>query len=296
MPTLTITKGLPASGKSTWAKEEVRKSNGTIKRVNKDDLRNMLDSGEWSRDREKVTKLVERSIVTNLVFEGLDVIVDNTHLGGDHEEYYQNLAMDNGYFFEVKDFTDVPLQTCIDRDSARENSVGKKAILRMYNQFLKPNRIVGYVEPMKKNPELPDCLIVDIDGTLAHMNGRNPYDYSKVSTDMVDEVVRDIVLKYRKQDPIDIHPEAYIVIVSGRNDDCRKETIEWLQSNNIPVDEIHMRVTGDQRNDAIVKKEIYEKWIKDRYNVRFVLDDRNRVVDMWREQGLKCLQVQPGDF
>lgn len=57
-----------------------------------------------------------------------------------------------------------------------------------------------------------------------------------------------------------------------------------------------MRPEGDERKDSIVKQEIYEKYIKDRYNVRFVLDDRNQVVDMWREVGLKVLQVAPGDF
>jgi hypothetical protein len=53
---------------------------------------------------------------------------------------------------------------------------------------------------------------------------------------------------------------------------------------------------GDMRNDSIVKEEIYEEHIKPRFNVRFVLDDRDRVVKMWRENGLKVLQVAEGDF
>jgi hypothetical protein len=57
-----------------------------------------------------------------------------------------------------------------------------------------------------------------------------------------------------------------------------------------------MRKTDDNRKDCIVKKEIYETFIKDKYNVLFVMDDRNQVVNMWREQGLTCFQVADGNF
>ena len=57
-----------------------------------------------------------------------------------------------------------------------------------------------------------------------------------------------------------------------------------------------MRQAGDNRDDRIVKREIYEREIKGRYNVRFVLDDRNKVVALWRDLGLPCFQVADGDF
>lgn len=57
-----------------------------------------------------------------------------------------------------------------------------------------------------------------------------------------------------------------------------------------------MRPEGDIRKDSIVKREIFENYIRDYYNIQFVLDDRNQVVEMWRSLGLKCLQVQEGDF
>lgn len=302
MPTLTITKGLPASGKSTWANEQVRKSNGQIKRVNKDDLRAMLDAGEWSREREKEIIAMERTLVHSLLLDKFDVIVDNTHLGGDHESFYQNLALENGYEFEVKDFTDVPLQTCIDRDSARgEKAVGKKTIMRMYNSYIKQKKHVAKYQPILHNPDLPDCVIVDIDGTLAHMNGREPYDYNSVHTDIVDPQVAEIVRKYAQRDIIDL-PSCYIVIVSGRDNTCQDVTEEWLKANGIPYDEIYMRdpkrvdTRGNKLDDTIIKREIYEQFIKPRYNVKFVLDDRDRVVKMWREEGLKVLQVAEGNF
>lgn len=155
--------------------------------------------------------------------------------------------------------------------------------------------------PPVYNEDLPDCIIVDIDGTLAHMNGRTPYDYSKVHTDLVDETIRDIVNKYAFSSDDFVH-ETYVIIVSGRPDTCRDVTEQWLKANHIPYAELHMRnpnlvdINNNKLDDTVIKKDIYEKYIKNRYNVKFVLDDRNRVVDMWRELGLKCLQVQPGDF
>lgn len=296
MPKLIMTKGLPASGKSTWAKEQVLRGNGRVKRVNKDDLRAMLDAGEWSREREKTTKAIERMVVRQLLMDGFDVIVDNTHLGGDHEDFYKDLAETAGYFFEIEDFTDVPLQTCIDRDSARPNSVGKKTIMRMYNSSIRKKGHVAQYQKPPYNEDLPNCIIVDIDGTLAHMTDRSPYDYSKVSTDIVDENVRDVVLRYAHRDWMSEIPDTYIIIVSGREDGCKAETEKWLADNGIPYDEFYMRKAGDSRNDTIVKKEIYDEFIKPRFNVRFVLDDRDRVVKMWREEGLKVLQVAYGDF
>ena len=134
-------------------------------------------------------------------------------------------------------------------------------------------------------------IICDIDGTLAHMVDRSPYDPTKYHTDYVDEAIVYIVQKY--------HADGFqIVICSGRDDTYMDVTEAWLQSNEVPYHEIFMRKAGDKRNDAIVKQEIWENDIRGsgRFDVFFVLDDRNRVVEMWREQGLKVLQVAEGDF
>lgn len=294
MPTLTITKGLPGSGKSHWAKQQVKNSEGKIKRVNKDDLRAMVDAGVWSREMEKEIIKIERTLAGALLAQGYDVIVDNTHLQGDHEAHYQELAELAGYFFDVKDFTDVPLEVCIARDQARPNPVGKKAIMRMYNAALRGKSVQAYVPPVY-NDDLPYCIIVDIDGTLAHGTGRNMYDFAMVYTDAADIAVGEVVTRYATNGP-DGLPDTYIIVVSGRGKECEAETKQWLEDNGIYYDELYMREAGDVRDDTIVKKEIYEESIKPRYNVRFVLDDRNKVVKMWRDEGLKVLQVQDGPF
>lgn len=78
--------------------------------------------------------------------------------------------------------------------------------------------------------------------------------------------------------------------------ECARDTMAWLDENGVPGKVLHMRKNGDDRADYIVKKEIYEANIKGKYNVIFVLDDRDQVVRMWREEGLKCLQVAEGNF
>lgn len=293
-------KGLPASGKSTWAKEQVRLSKGKTKRVNKDDLRAMIDDGEWSKQNEKLILEIRDELVFKFLMQGYDVIVDDTNLAPKHEkDLHAILKMveagswfpggESNMEFEVKWF-DTPLAECIRRDMLRPNPVGKKVIRRFYEQ------IKDLYEPkIEHDPNKPDCIIVDIDGTLAHMNGRSPYDYTKVDTDVVDPVVADIVQRYRTVDIMEENP-LYVIIVSGRDDSCKDVTRKWLEDNYIPYDELHMRKTDDDRDDRIVKKEIFDAWIKDRYNVKFVLDDRNRVVEMWRSLGLKVLQVGEGDF
>lgn len=297
---LIMTKGLPASGKTTWAKEEVLKSKGKTKRINKDDLRAMLDAGEWSDKNEAHILKVRDKLIIHYMSNGYNVIVDDTNLAEKHEKTLQELAQGFQAMFEVKDFTEVPLQTCLDRDSARPNSVGAKVIKGMHRQFLK-GKYKPYEAPAY-NPDLPNCIIVDIDGTVAHMNGRSPYDYSLVGTDIVDENVANIVRRYAQRDIMEMTPDTYIIIVSGRDGTCKDETLKWLADNNIPFDEFYMRdhtlvdEKGNKLDDTVIKKDIYEQWIKPRFNVRFVLDDRDRVVKMWREQGLKVLQVAEGDF
>jgi hypothetical protein len=187
--------------------------------------------------------------------------------------------------FEVK-FFDEPLEVCIERDLKRPNSVGEKVIRQMYNQYLKPKAAVYTWQP----DLLQHIIICDIDGTLAHMKDRGPYDWHKVGNDEVDPIVKNILSKY-------LYDDTKIFLVSGRDAVCRPETEAWLEQNGIAYDYLFMRPEGDTRKDNIVKREIFDQEIRDKYNVLFVLDDRDQVVDMWRNEiGLKVLQVAEGKF
>lgn len=132
------------------------------------------------------------------------------------------------------------------------------------------------------------AVICDIDGTLAHMVNRGPHDTSKYLDDVKDDTIHWIFGKLAEN--------AIRIIVSGRSEDFREVTEQWLASHGITFDHLYMRPSGDFREDSIIKREIYQQHIKGKYGVRCVLDDRNRVVKMWREQGLTCLQVAEGDF
>ncbi len=134
----------------------------------------------------------------------------------------------------------------------------------------------------------PIAVICDIDGTLAHMVNRGPYDPTKYLDDVRDDLVAWAF------DALSVG--AVRIIMSGRDEDYRADTELWLKRNEIEFDQLYMRPSGDNRNDAIVKQELYEAHVKDVYDVRCVLDDRNRVVDMWRANGLRVFQVADGDF
>jgi len=133
----------------------------------------------------------------------------------------------------------------------------------------------------------PRAILCDIDGTLAHMGERSPYDWHKVGIDTVDQVVIDLLRRYDNR---------VIILLSGRDSVCRPETIEWLAQNRVPFNYLFMRAEEDNRKDSVVKLELFNQHIRNDFNVEFVLDDRNQVVEMWRSLGLKCLQVAPGDF
>lgn len=278
MSKLLMLKGLPASGKSTYAKELVAKG---WKRVNKDELRTMINDGKWSKDNEHNIKVSQNNIVAGFlgVTGKYNVVIDDTNFA--YEEHWRDVAEAFNVDFEVK-FFDTPVMECIERDSKRgEKSVGAKVIIGMYDKYLRPK-----APPWSEDKQ--NAYIFDIDGTLAKMNGRSPYDYSKVMTDVPNHSITMISRILSTTLPI--------IIVSGRTDDCREDTERWLQENGVQYDFLYMRKAGDSRNDAIVKREIYDEYIKDKYNVLAVFDDRNRVVDMWRSLGLTCCQVNYGFF
>lgn len=287
MPRLIMLKGLPASGKSTWANDTVLANPaGKVVRVNKDTLREMLHAGRWKGKKTESQIIDARDVLVRLfLLSGKDVIVDDTNLVPRHEASLREIAEQVGAEFEINNrFLSVPLDVCLERDLKRPNSVGEKVIRSMYDK---------YVAPPSPAPSWvsgrPSAVIVDLDGTLAHMRGRSPYDFSRVLEDSLDTTINALVTSARSAGHT-------ILVVSGRDDSCLPDTCEWLQRQGVQYDRLLMRKTGDKRPDYVVKKEIYNEEIKDHYNIQFVLDDRNSVVQMWRSLGLKCLQVAPGDF
>lgn len=132
------------------------------------------------------------------------------------------------------------------------------------------------------------CVICDIDGTIAEMGDRGPFHWDRVGQDKPIAVIINLLRI------LAAHYE--IILVSGRSDESMKLTLAWLKEHEIPYSAIYMRKRGDFRKDSIVKRELYDAHIEPKYDVQFVLEDRNQAVEMWRDMGLTCLQVAPGDF
>jgi len=286
MLTVYFTKGLPACGKSTWAKEfQQNHPEMTIKRINKDDLRAMLDNGKWSGNNEKFVLRARDMLILAALDNGHHIIVDDTNLHPKHEDAIRELIKGKAEL-EVVDFTHVDVDICLARDRNRPNYVGEKVIRKMYNQFLmKP------VEPIVQDDNLPLAVICDLDGTLALMNGRGPFDWKECIYDKLNKNVDVVVSNF-----VDSFSECHLLIVSGRDSVCEEETRDWLEKNDIHPDQLFMRAQGDMRKDVIVKKEIFDNHIRGKYNVIAVFDDRNQVVEFWRSMGLTVFQVADGDF
>lgn len=277
---IIYTLGLPASGKSTWSLEYL-KSHPTTKRINKDDLRNMIDGGKWTHVNEKVVLSVRDDLIRKFLDMGYDVIVDDTNFNPKHVLKFHEIAEIYDAVVVCQDFTQVDVEECVRRDLQRPHSVGEKVIRGMHRDYLEQT-----TPKVQFNPNLPSAIICDLDGTLALHNGRSPYDFTKVSEDSVNQAVKSIL----------DHTPIKKIFVSGRDDSCEIATHAWLRKAGLVEFDLHMRKTGDKRKDSIVKKEIFENEIKPHYNISYVLDDRNQVVEMWRSLGLICLQVAEGDF
>lgn len=287
-----FTVGLPGSGKSTWAKDYCERNKNWV-RINRDDLRNMRGS-YWVPKQEALITEFEHSLILKSLKAGYNVIIDATNLNVDRRNNFIKELVNSTDFslnpnnITIKSFTDIPIETCIKNDLKRTNSVGEKVIRAKYDKYLKPK-----VKKYTPNTELPKAIIFDIDGTLAKMTGRSPYDYSRVAEDAVCSVVNELVYLYSS-----IGYE--IIFVSGRDSICKEATQKWLDRHTHIVGsrgfKLYMRTENDTRKDEIIKNELFFNHIANKYHVIAVFDDRNRVVDMWRGIGLKCFQVAPGDF
>lgn len=286
MRKIVICKGLPASGKSTWAKDFVAK-NVDWKRVNKDDLRSMIQGDTWSGKMERQILKTRDGLIRQWLDEGFNVIVDDTNLNPKHESTIREIGKSFGADVQVKWFH-VDVDVAIERDLKRPKSVGERVIRKMFNDWIRPKTV-----PMVQDPTLPRAIIVDIDGTVAQMEGRNPFDWELVGTDKPKAPIIDIVRRFAQT--------HRVIFMSGRDGVCEDKTVDWLNINVITKEfwpwELFMREQGDNRKDSIVKRELFDSHVRGKFYIDFVLDDRDQVVEMWRRDlGLVCLQVDYGDF
>ena len=272
MLTVIICRGLPGSGKSVWAKQMLREHPGMYVRINRDDIRTMVHGDKsWSNAREKLTIAVRDAAILAALDSGMHVIVDETALLSGVIPSIQALV---GYRAQVKiqEF-DKSLDDCIRDDLKREASVGEQVIRKMYYQHI-------YQPPAVPKPSYgPEAIICDLDGTLALLNGRDPYQPDGCAKDAINVPLCSILKGLQVRG-------IKLLFVSGRDERVREQTTEWLSRHMIYGGYLFMRPNGDKRDDAVLKREIYDQNIAEKFNVLCIFDDRPKVIRMWRSLGL----------
>ena len=303
---LLILQGIPGSGKTTFGKELALANPLTHIRVCRDDTRNQFGK-YWVPEREALVTIIEKTMVYEALKAGYNVILDATNLNPKTLKVWEDMvahlnSVNNQtsvkipIIIEYKRF-DTPLEECLRRDALRgADSRGEKVVLDFHKRYCTAPTEPFKVEPIVQDPTLPRIIIVDIDGTVAKVNGRGHYEYHKVGTDLPNKPVIERVEDYLSSG------RGEVVFLSGREEVCRHLTLDWLfKYIQLGPNELtlFMRPTGDHRKDCIVKKEIFDREIKDKFFVEFCLDDRNQVVDLWRAMGLTVHQVcsrEEGNF
>lgn len=310
--------GIPGSGKSTYAKQIVAKDPSNYVRINNDDLRAMMNGSVWSADYEKMITDARNYLIRDALKRGKNVIIDNLNLNRRHFDDVCKIAKSVNADVQVfeKAFY-IELEEAMERNSKREGAarVPDDVVKKWWKdsggkqfKFYKP-RVEIYTEQRGHSsvvdgpahvPGAPEAVLCDLDGTLALIHGRSPYDASDCDIkDLPNTPVIETILAHYKAG-------RKIIFCSGREDKYRPETIRFIEKHcTIPgfKDEptvinynLFMRKTDDFRKDAIIKEEIYQAEIEGKYNVLCVLDDRDQVVEFWRGKGLTCFQVAPGNF
>ena len=295
MSKLVIIRGLPGSGKSTWAKAWVNEDPINRVRLNWDDMRNMMGP-YWVPERENtnVLKELREKFLKHMMERNWDIVCDNMNLNPKEIEFYENIVKEfnedgHPYTIEFKDFF-ISVEECIRRDAMRANPIGEKTIKSLFHKYMP--LIVGseHRKKIESQPtyraDKPDCIIVDMDGTLAfNLSGRSFFDdidMIKYDTPLLATVS---ILRAMK-----MTGTCNIFIVTGRSEKSREATEVWLTENNIPFDKVFMREDGDFSHSNDFKQKVYEDNIKNNYNVLFVLDDDTKCMKMYQEQGLICMK------
>ena len=288
---MIVCRGLPSSGKSSWAKEFLKRNKNYVE-INRDNIRLGLGQ-DFSKPYEKLVKDIRDYSIRIALLGGFSIISSDCNLDPSHLEKFLGIRndIDPSIEMEVKIF-DTSLEECLARNERRAEKIPAKAIVDMWKKYVKPYMPVqGHPTYYPHSNDLPYAYQFDIDGTLALKGDRHIFDYSKVHLDLPHLPVVSIAKR--------LYKDGYkLIFMSGREDSCRSQTEEWLRENLgiRGILTLFMRKTGDHRKDSYIKKELWEEHIKDKFNILGIFEDRSSVVKMWRSLGLFVCQVAEGEF
>jgi hypothetical protein len=312
---LTLLVGPPGSGKSTLAREFCSK--GGVTYINQD------SQGKGHLDLFRAA--LER---------GEDIVVDRMGFSKEQRSRYLNPAKAKGYYTHIA-VLHVPYATCLERVRARkdhETIKDEKSARNALGFFFGKYERVSDDEADKVmrhgwDGKKPSAIICDLDGTLCNVDHRlhtvrppkeweeeialakkekrkNIHGWRADWVSFFDNIPGDAVNNWCADILWSMARKSHkIVYCSGRPDDRRRASEEWLKNNGLRdfVDQsddfhLYMRPRNDSRDDSIVKEIILDFEILTRFTPYFMIDDRKRVFEMWRKRGFTCLACANGDF
>jgi len=297
-----LTRGIPASGKSTWAKKWLAADPNNRVRVNRDDIRETLYGKKYqqnSKDEERVTQ-IEHKLIRTALKEGKSVVSDNMHLNPRFMKPFYAMAGERGLKLQHRDFP-IPLDEALRRNAARERVVPADVIRKIYSQNLGPNGEMPYFDgdytprPFVKPETKKTGVIYDMDGTMTrissirhHVNGkfRNFDAFHRGSL----HCPPNLEVLQLAQDTTEANIEN--VIVTARSEKYRAVTELWLNKYGVKFSNLYMRPDNDNRTDHLVKADILEK-IQEDYDIVHAVDDRPSVIEVWNAAGIRTTLV-PG--
>lgn len=312
---IILTRGIWASGKSTWAINWVSEDPLNRIRYSNNDIRHSQGvyhpNNEIALDKKELhIKKIKQFIVSGYMESYYDIVIDNMNLNPKEWKFFESLISefnnnhDNvNYVLEFKDFF-IPVKECIERDKYRQNPVGEKIIKQTWRRYrdqiinIETNKMLN--NQVKYNKALPNCVIADMDATICFNISGRPFFGAKASEKMYDDVPNYPVIKIINNYLKCASDDDRIFIITGRekSEAIENATLHYIKTH-VSTDSriiLLMRDINDKASGDFTKKYLYETYIKDKYNVDFVLDDSQKIVDMYRSLGLTVLQPNEGKF
>jgi len=297
---LILMVGPPGSGKSTFARNRIY---------------NDGDHGAATTYINQDSQGADHmDLFFNAVMNGNDIIVDRMNFNKQQRDRYISYARLKQPQCEVEIIVlHENYETCLERvrnrfgkhETINEEKSARGALQTFFTKYERPTAeeadILTFIYPDGPKPKV---IVCDLDGTLCDVEHRRHHVrpteegakknwkafFDGIPDDPINQWCADIIRNFEQIGA------ANTVFCSGRDDNQRKMTVEWLTKHGFDTQPLYMRNRHDSRQDSIVKENILDFELLTRYEPYFMIDDRKQVVEMWRRRGFVCLQCDEGDF